>query len=164
MLKIIAKKWDENKDKLRSILAERTDLNSVDYIDLVKLSFETIYNYGLDDYKTEHYVGYGDLISLDLDKIHIIDDGDYQGTLLYIIPFNTYQPCEFEYLMTYVGYGSCSGCDALESIQAWDEKKLTDRQVEDFMRLCKDILTNTIKPYNGGWRQTEAFEQIEEAN
>ena len=157
MLKIIVSHWDKNKDKLRSILAERTDLNSVNYEDLVKLTFETIYNNGLDGLNADYY-------SLDLDKIHVIDDGDYQGTLLFLIPFNSYQPCEYEYLMTYVGYGSCSGCDTLQAIQDYGEEKLTDQQVEDFMKLCKDILTNTIKPYNGGWRQTELFEQIEEAN
>lgn len=157
MLKIIVSHWDKNKDKLRSILAERTDLNSVNYKDLVKLTFETIYNNGLDGLNADYY-------SLDLDKIHVIDDGDYQGTLLFLIPFNSYQPCEYEYLMTYVGYGSCSVCDTLQAIQDYGEEKLTDQQVEDFMKLCKDILTNTIKPYNGGWRQTELFEQIEEAN
>jgi hypothetical protein len=101
---------------------------------------------------------------LDLGKIHKIDDGDYQGTFLFLIPFDSYQPNEFEYLMTYVGYGSCSGCDALQAIQDYGAEKPTNRQVEDFMRLCKDIITNTIKPYNGGWRQNEDFEQVEEVN
>ena len=29
------------------------------------------------------------------------------------------------------------------------------------MNLCRDIVTNTIMPYNTGWRNKEEFEQIE---
>jgi hypothetical protein len=29
------------------------------------------------------------------------------------------------------------------------------------MTLCKDILQNTIKPYNNGWRKEEEWEPIE---
>jgi hypothetical protein len=151
MLKIIVSQWDKNKDELRSILSKRKDLNDLEYKDLVKLTFEVILNNGLYD-------------PLDLDRIHEIDDGDYQGTLLFLIPFKAYQPGEYDYLMTYVGYGSCSGCDALQAIQMYYEGSPSVRMVDDFMKLCKDILTNTIKPYNGGWRHTEAFEHIEEEN
>ena len=101
---------------------------------------------------------------LDLEKITEIDNGDYQGTLLFLIPFDTYQPFEYEYLMTFVGYGSCSGCDTLQSIQHGYHQKLTEGQVNDFMTLCKDILTNTIRPYNCGWREQEVFNQAEEDN
>ena len=44
MTRIMKKCWDANKDKLRNLLAERTDLNGCEYNDLVKLTFETIYN------------------------------------------------------------------------------------------------------------------------
>ena len=153
MLKIMVSQWDRNKDDLHTILSRRTDLYEIEYKDLVKLTFEIIYNNGLHEHKDD---------ILDLERIHEIDDGDYQGTLLYLIPFDSYQPSEHEYLMTYVGYGSCSGCDALLSIQARYDGAPCKQMVDDLMALCKDIITNTIKPYNGGWRQTEAFEQIEE--
>jgi hypothetical protein len=152
MLKIIVSQWAKNKENLRKILSERTDMNEVEYKDLVKLTFETIYNNNLNLYKDK----------LDLEKITEIDNGNYQGTLLFLIPFDTYQPSEFEYLMTFVGYGSCSSCDTLQSIQHGDHEKLTEMQVSDFMTLCKDILTNTIRPYNGGWREQEDFNQAEE--
>ena len=89
------------------------------------------------------------------------DNGDYQGTLLYIIPFDKYQPEEYEYLMTFINYGSCSACDTLLSIQDYGEEKLTDDQVKDFMKLCKDILMNTIKPYNSGWQHTDKYDEAE---
>jgi hypothetical protein len=149
MLKIIRDKWDRNKDKLQETLIKgNTFMNECSYIDLVKLSFKIIFNSD----------GEGD--QLDIKKITEIDDGDYQGTLLYLIPFETYQPSEYEYLMTHVSYGSCSGCDTLQSIQDYGKIFLTDQQVSDFMTLCKDILTNTIKPYNSGWRENPDYEQL----
>lgn len=154
MLKIMVSQWDKNKDELRNILAKRTGLNDIEWDELVKLTFEVIYNNGLNEY--EHSL-------LDLAKIHKIDDGSYQGTFLFLIPFDECQPSEYEYLMTYVGYGSCSGCDALQAIQDYGNQELTKRQVDGFMNLCKDIITNTIKPYNGGWRHNGDFEQVEEA-
>lgn len=48
----------------------------------------------------------------DPERIHGIDDGDYQGTLLFIVGAVGYQPCK--YFWVKVNYGSCSGCDALE--------------------------------------------------
>ena len=150
MLKIIRDKWDRNKDKLQETLIKGNTFNECSYIDLVKLSFQIIFNSD----------GEGD--QLDIKKITEIDDGDYQGTLLYLIPFETYQPSEYEYLMTHVSYGSCSGCDTLQSIQDQDYSKrfLTDQQVSDFMTLCKDILTNTIKPYNSAWRENHDYDQL----
>ena len=98
MTRIMKERWDANNDKLRAVLAERIDLNECYYEYLVKLTFETIYNTsvtGLDR-------------KLDLERITVVDNGDYQGTLLFLIPFDTYQPSEHEYIMTYIGYGSCS--------------------------------------------------------
>lgn len=142
--------WDMNKDELRKVLAERTDLNSCGYEDLVKLIFETIYNSYEFDYK------------LDLDNITVIDDGDYQGTILFMIPFRTYQPAAHEYILTHIGYGSCSGCDALQAAQEYGDEKLSEGQIADFMSICKDIVCNTIKPYNYGWYEDKLWCRAEE--
>lgn len=150
MLKIIVEKWDKNKDKLRNIFATEKGFNDCDYKHIVKTVFNIIYNYG-EEYSSN---------KLDIENITEIDNGSYQGTLLYLIPFDTCQPNESEYLMTYVGYGSCSVCDTLQAIQSCRED-LGKEQVDDFMQLAKDILQNTIKPYNYGWREDERFEHIE---
>ena len=143
MTRIMKERWDINKDTLRAVLAERTDLNTCQYEDLVKLTFETIYNTAVTgfDYK------------LGLEHITVVDDGVYQGTLLFLIPFDTYQPNEHEYIMTYVGYGSCSGCDALQAVQGWGKEKPTGEQLDGFMDICRDLICNAIKPYNYGWRE-----------
>ena len=148
MLKIMAEKWNKNKDRLRKALMQ-TNLQDITYLELAKLTFNKIFN---DEKK-----------KLDIENITEIDNGEYQGTLLYLIPFATYQPTEDEYLMTYVGYGSCSGCDTLQAIQSeipYSEHP-TEENIKDFMNLCKDLITNTIKPYNHGWRKDERFEPID---
>ena len=145
MLEIIKRNWDKNKESLEQEIRNSDTLNDCNYLDLVKLAFKVI----LSDKE------------LNLDGITLIDNGDYQGTQLFLIPFETYQPTEYEYLMTHVSYGSCSGCDTLQAIQNWGNNKLTDDQVTDFMKLCLDILTNTIKPYNSGWRNESDYDTVE---
>ena len=149
MLKYCRDKWEENKDKLEKALREADGLNDCEYEELVAMVVEHILNPGEDNYNT-----------YDSGRITVINNGDYQGTLLFMIPMDTYQPEEFEYLLTYVGYGSCSGCDTLKAIQGWSDKKLTDSQVKDFMKLCKDLVCNIVKPYNGGWRNDDRFTEV----
>ena len=154
MIKYCLDKWNEHKDKLEAALRKDTKLNDCDYTYLVELVVKYILNgesAGKSDYA---YDGW------DHKKITTIDNGDYQGTILWLIPMKTYQPEEYEYLMTYCGYGSCSGCDTLKSIQNWDEKPPTKTQLKDYMALCKDLVCNMIKPYNCGWREEEEFKPM----
>lgn len=154
MLKILYEKWEKNRDALKYKISRIGDVSALEYEDLVKLTFSTIYNEG----SGEEIYPYGHLA---LDYVTVIDNGDYQGTLLFVIPFKTYQPSESEYLMTYVGYGSCSGCDTLMSIIDYTSEPPTEEQVSDLLTLCKDIVTNTIKPYNYGWRYDSLFDNVE---
>ena len=155
MLKIMVKKWDENKSNLEKKLS--TMKMNYQYDDLVKLTFKTIFNNGAD-------ASFCSYFELDLDRMTKINNGSYSGTLLYIIPFATYEPDEGEYIMTYVNYGSCCGCDTLERIKMFnDEDDIpNEKQLADLMMLCKDIITNTIKPYNKGYNYREDFEEITE--
>lgn len=152
MIKYCLQKWDTNKEKLREFLRTQKGLNDCNYLDLVIAVVENVLNPSDNDYDYKW----------DYKHITEIDNGDYQGTLLFLIPLDTYQPCEHEYLITYVGYGSCSGCDALMSIQeCWNgDGCLTEIQIKDYMSLCKDILTNIKKPYNCGWRNEEIFDEV----
>ena len=157
MIKYCIEKWDKNKDLLRSALNNNELLNHVlnkndddpleylKYKDLVKLTVMFILN---------------DENEWDVNKITEIDDGDYQGTLLYLIPEDTYQPDSSEYLMTFVEYGSCSGCDTLQGIQCFLGTKGRNESINDLMSLCKDLICNMIKPYNTGWRYDERFSMI----
>lgn len=153
MLKFCVEQWDKNKEKLRKDIENNLkDYNSNSYDYMVKKVVELIFNDENSNYSE----------TFDHENITEIDDGDYQGTLLYVIPKKTYQPSEHEYLMTYVGYGSCSGCDTLQAIQEWDSDNINkDQFIKDIMELCLDIVQNTIKPYNNGWRSEERFTEIE---
>jgi hypothetical protein len=145
MIKYCVDKWWENKDKLLGALKTDDGLKHCNYDYLVKLTVKNIFN--------------GDDNTWEVEKITEIDNGCYQGTLLYLIPRMCFEPAEYDYLMTYVGYGSCSGCDELESIQC--ERSDEDAFIRNIMSLCRDIVTNTIMPYNTGWRNKEEFEHIE---
>ena len=160
MLKFCQKQWDKNKDRLeKDIRANLALYNKFSYKDLVIKVVDLIFN-------DENEDNGWDVWRFDSEKITEIDNGDWQGTLLYLIPRDTYQPAEYEYLMTYVGYGSCGGCDTLQSIQSWYFDKLDEEQKEDmvkqFMSLCLHIVQNTIKPYNDGWREEDEFKTVEE--
>lgn len=151
MIKYCIKKWDKNKNILEEKIKSDTNLNHCDYEYLVKLVVDNILNSGIED----DYNGW------DSGNITVIDNGDYQGTQLFMIPAKTYQPSSSEYLLTYQYYGSCSGCDTLQAIQEWNDDKPTEEQVKDYMILCKDIICNMIKPYNNGWNSSEEFETVE---
>lgn len=148
MIKYCKEKWIKNKTRLHKALLESDFINRDSYCsyeDLVKLSVKHILNDNINEDD-----------EWDVDNISEIDNGHYQGTLLYLIPKKTYQPNEYEYLMTYVGYGSCSGCDTLINIQDSD----SEDSIEDYMCLYKDIICNIIKPYNFGWREDDKYNVV----
>ena len=145
MLKIVVEKWRKNKKKLEDVFRTKTGWNSCTYLDLVKETVNIILNDESDKWDIKH--------------ITEIDNGDYQGTLLYLIPEKTYQPSEYEYLMTHVSYGSCSGCDTLLAAQEWGDGLLKERQIKEFMSMSLHLLENMIKPYNEGWRKNSDYEQ-----
>jgi hypothetical protein len=147
VLKICKELWSKNEKQLKESLLE-VDIERISYVDLVKLSINKILNNDFDDYD-----------KWNIENITEIDNGDYQGTLLFLIPKNSYQPSEYEYLMTYIGYGSCSGCDILQGIQYNGDSK--DVQINDLLSLCRHIISNIIKPYNGGWREDEQYKIVE---
>lgn len=159
MMKIMLEAWDSKKDNLMEAIRDLNDFDSIGYADLVKLAFDKIYNAHLNDI-------YRSSLCVDIEKIHEIDDGDYQGTYLYVIPRDTYQPCSNEYLMTAVEYGSCSGCDALQNIISrydlyMNEQEVPEEGAKEILMLCKDILCNTICPFNKGFWYEEMYDNVE---
>ena len=156
MIKKLVSLWHENKHILESELRKsikQSRIYDLDYIDLVMLTFRCIANSGAERRECE----WG---GLNTKGIREIDNGDYQGTYLYTVPADMYQPTETDYLLTFVGYGSCSACDTLQSAKdlvlfGQDNEKV----LSAYMRLCKDHITNTTKPYSGGWNLEEFDEQ-----
>ncbi len=71
-------------------------------------------------------------------RIHCIDDGHYQGTLIFVIAAKGYRPSDYWYVR--VWYGSCSGCDTLEGIKGYEDALPTKDQVDQYMVLALHIV------------------------
>jgi hypothetical protein len=74
----------------------------------------------------------------DATRIHQINDGDCEGTLVFVIASVGYHPWEYWYVK--VGYGSCSVCDTLEGIRGDRGGPPTKEQVDAYMTLALHIV------------------------
>jgi hypothetical protein len=129
MIQEFITRYETRKDQLREILSYEHPT----YEDIVRAVVTVINPDG----------EYGEP---DANSIHKIDDGDYQGTLLFIIPECGYQPSTYWYTM--ISYGSCSSCDTLQAINdGGSSNKPSERQVDDYMTLALHILQNIRKMY-----------------
>lgn len=84
--------------------------------------------------------------ALDQSRIHEIDDGNYQGTLVYIIASKGYQPSV--YYAVYVNYGSCAGCDTLQSIVTYSpliDKEIDEETLDSLMSLAEQIVCDIFE-------------------
>lgn len=106
MIKEFCLAWEKNKDKLEEYFRKTRQEEYGNYEDLVKLLFDIVINPSIE---CDHY-------RLDTENILVIDDGDYQGTQVFILHRDQYQPSVEDYVYTNTYYGSCSGCDTLLSI------------------------------------------------
>lgn len=122
MIKNLVKSWENHKHELEmDIFANEDYYRYADYSDLVKKMVEFIFN--TEDMNLSHQ-------SYVFNSENEIDDGDYQGYKIFFINRKTYQPSPKDYIVTFVGYGSCSGCDAL-----------MDAQSEKLNQMTKDLMT-----------------------
>lgn len=128
MITELVKQWEENKHKLEEYFRTTKQDEYDNYETIVKKVFEICLP------KATDYSGW------DLDKMTVIDDGDYQGTQIFIIPNDTYQPSVENYVMTDTYYGSCSGCDTLQAISSYDDDLPTDEQVKEYMTLALHLV------------------------
>jgi len=79
----------------------------------------------------------------DPERIHCVDDGDYQGTLVFVIAEKGYQPSDFWYVK--VSYGSCSGCDTLQAINEYMDGPPDEKQIADYMTLALHVVQGLKK-------------------
>lgn len=135
MDKKIISLWDKNKCKLKEYFTTTNQSEYDNYLKLVELIVAKILN-NEDDCDDSNY---------DIDNITMIDDGNWQGTLIFLIPKKTYQPSVYEYLVTYVYYGTCPGCDILQSIYGYESGLPNEEQINDYMTLCLHLIQR-MKP------------------
>lgn len=128
MIQEFVNRYMERKDLLAATFAKHPD----SYSEIVKNVISVITD-------NEAYSGFNP----DPKRIHLIDDGDYQGTLVFVIGAKGYQPSDYWYVK--VGYGSCSVCDTLQSISDYSDDPPTDRQLKDYMTLALHIVQGLKK-------------------
>lgn len=123
--------WEKNKKNLEEYIRTHAMGDYDTYQSLTKLLFDIVINPEMTGYREP----------FDTENILVIDDGDYQGTLIFVLHRNCYQPNTGEYVYTSVNYGSCSGCDTLQAIHIYEYDKLPDEeQVSDYMDLLLHLL------------------------
>ena len=128
MIEEFAKAWFAKKDALEAVFKTR---HPDDYEEIVKLVVQHILH------DEDAY------LSPDPARVHSIDDGHYQGTLVFVIGASGYQPDDYWYVK--VSYGSCSGCDTLENIRDYSDDAPSDVQVRDYMTLALHIVQGMKK-------------------
>lgn len=132
MIKEFAQAWDKYKGNLEEHIRTHEQDEYGSYDGLVRLLFAKVINPAIEADFEKFAIGY--------DDIYFIDDGNYQGTLVFILHRDTYQPCASDYVYTNVYYGSCSYCDTLQSIRGWEDGLPNEQQVKDYMTLCLHLL------------------------
>lgn len=129
MIQELITQWEENKHKLEEYFRTTKQVEYRTYEQIVRKIFELCL------LKADEYDN-----GFDISKMTIIDDGDYQGTKIFIIPKDTYQPSVGDYVVTNTYYGSCSGCDTLQSISDYDYDLPTEGQVKEYMTLALHLV------------------------
>lgn len=122
MIPEFVKAWDARKGEIEAIYR---DHHPEDYLEIVQHVIEIL---GDDDAYSNP----------DPNRIHQVDDGDYQGTLVYVIAEKGYQPSAYWYVR--IAYGSCSGCDTLQAIWGYTDGKPTPDQTSQYMTLSLHVL------------------------
>jgi hypothetical protein len=128
MIPEIIKQWEDNKHLLEEYFRTTPQSEYSSYYKIVTKLFELVIT-DYDEYST-----------FDISRMTVINDGDYQGTLIFIIPNDNYQPSVRDYVMTDTYYGSCSGCDTLQAISSYDDDLPNDEQVRDYMMLALHLV------------------------
>ena len=127
MIEDFTKAWFGNLHKMREKFTKKHPQNYKEIVEAVVEILKTDNEYSCPD----------------KERIHEIDDGNYQGTLVYVIGAGGYQPDTYWYVK--VGYGSCSGCDTLEAIAEYRIDDPTKEQVDRYMTLALHIVQGLKK-------------------
>lgn len=130
MIKEFIEKWNKYNKELEKYFKNTEQKKYSEYKDIIKSLFEIVIN------RDEEF----DCDKFDTENILVIDDGNYQGTQIFILHKDTYQPSIEEYVYTNTYYGSCSGCDTLLNISSYDDGLPTEEQVKDYMQLALHLL------------------------
>lgn len=142
MEKEIIERWEKGKENLQKYLSTHKIKKTCEsYGDLVKVLINECLNYSKDYTK----------FSIDF---VCVDDGHYQGTQLFILHYDLYQPDVDEYFIFDNNYGSCSGCDTLLGIIGYGSNDCFPNEdvVNKLMTLCLHMVQR-MKCIDNLWKE-----------
>lgn len=125
MDKEIIQRWENGKENLRTYFFAHRQEEYDSYKKIVSVLISECLNYGINDKREK--------IS---PSFEVSDYGEYQGTQIFLLHKDDYQPDAGKYYIFDNYYDSCSGCDTLLSISMYDSGIPTESQVEEYMALC----------------------------
>jgi hypothetical protein len=141
MIKHFIKQWDEFKHELEFFLDLEYDQSEdkqywgMAYEELFKKVFELVVTQPREQTNWSS-------CEWDWDRFQIINHGDYQGEMIFIMVPDTYQPSLFsDYYFTGVTYGSCSACDTMQWVQY--ELKTKHEKIQALMNAALHIVQST---------------------
>ena len=121
MLKYCVDQWEKNKENLR-VAFENCDIYS-DYEAFARLVIENIFP------EWKNY------------KLNVQYYAEYQGEVVFFIHSDTW--CKEELFLSYLSYGSCSVCDALQAAA----EEVGEARVNDMMTIALNFIQNIKHPY-----------------
>ena len=130
MIKGFIEKWLKYNKDLESYLRNHNQSEYATYEQLVEILIKEIIN------KDEEF----ECNTYNINEIVVLDHGDYQGTQIFILHKNVYQPEPCDYIYTNTYYGSCSRCDTLLQISNYDTKLPNEHQIKGYMNLMLNLL------------------------
>ena len=134
MIKYFADKWHKYRDDLEKYFRETKQSEYDEYSKIVVALFDNVINRD-NEFDSQNF---------NTKEMTVIDNGDWQGTQIFLLHKDTYQPTTEDYIYTNNYYGSCSGCDTLQAIiystnGNWDGLP-TESQIKDYMVLALNLL------------------------
>lgn len=109
MIKEFIKRFQEIKPAL---LEQFSKEEPESYEDIFKQTIKMMFENSEDTYSCNSETP-------DPERITVIDNGDYQGTLVFVVASKSYQPSD--YWVSTVDYGSCSGCDTFQAYSTYGD-------------------------------------------
>lgn len=146
MIKHFIEQWYNNKHELESFLDLEYDQSEdkkywgMAYEQLFQKVFELVVTEPREirtpfDQRWNNY-------SWDWDRFQVINHGDYQGEMIFIMVPDVYQPTlGRDYYFTAVTYGSCSSCDTMQWVEY--ELKTKDEKIQALMNAALHIVQST---------------------
>jgi len=116
MNKIIINAWNSKQSEIKTAIQE---------MKREEFSYELLLKNALKIMQTAYEECYEECDGPSYERITRIDNGDYQGTLVFIVGGQCYQPAVDQHWVTSVCYGSCSGCDTMQGIKEeipWEDE------------------------------------------